>query len=142
MKTETIPGNTQPSVVPQSRNLLYESSVSKLQDMAWRALNIIGKKNNEVVVVCIQVDSSLWRDVVKEVLPNYRIQGIGDSKEHLITYGITNWSFCRIMARHLPEIADDCMEVPPASKVKTIVLSDDGYVIQELLPTRNDRLMH
>jgi hypothetical protein len=135
--TANIPPHAQFSVAAEFRNNMYANSMSRLQHIAWRALNVLGKRNSEFVVICIQVDSP-WRDLVDLLMPGYDWQSIRDKREEPIARGSAGWSICEIVAERLPDIAAVVLEVPPEGKVKVIVLSTGGGTIYELEPKRDN----
>ena len=137
MATATIPENAQLSEAAEFRNTLYMDSMSRLQHAAWRALNVLGMCNDEVVVVCIQVDSH-WRYIVDLLMPGHDWQSIRDMGEEPVARGSAMWGMCKVVAERLPDIATAALELPPPGKVKAIVLSDGGGTIYELEPKRED----
>ncbi len=137
MATATIPESAQLSEAAEFRNTMYINSLSRLQHIAWRALNVHGLRNDQVVVTCIQVDSR-WRDIVDLLMPNYDWQSFRDAGEEPVARGSARWGICEVVAERLPDIADVCLEIPPEGKVKVIVLSDGGGTVYELEPKAED----
>ncbi|OGG65429.1 hypothetical protein A3I99_01610 [Candidatus Kaiserbacteria bacterium RIFCSPLOWO2_02_FULL_45_11b] len=136
MGTAVIPPQAQFSEAAEYRNVMYSQSMPRLQHLAWRALNVHGQRNDEMVAVCIQVDS-VWRDVVDMLMPDQDWQPIRDRGEDPIALGTASWDICQIVAEKLPNIADTALEVPPAGMMKVIVLSDEGCTIYELKPRKD-----
>jgi len=133
MATATIPESAQLSDAAEYRNNMYVDSLARLQHAAWRALNVLGKRNVEVVVICIEVDSR-WRDIVDQLMPGYDWQSIRDAGEKPVARGSAMWPICEVVAERLPDIADVCLEIPAEGMVKAIVLSDGGGTVYELEP--------
>lgn len=133
MATATIPENAQLSDAAEHRNTMYIQSAHRLQHFAWRALNILGKKNNEVVVICIEVDSR-WRDLVEQLMPGYDWDAERVSGRQPIALGSTTWAICKFLAEEFPDLAKVALEVPPEGKAKAVVLDDGGCTIYELEP--------
>ncbi len=137
MATAIIPEGAQLSEAAEYRNNMYLGSLPRLQQIAWRALNVLGKRNDQIVVVCIQVDSR-WRDVVDALMPGYDWQSIRDKGEEPVARGSAMWPICEVVAERLPDIAAVCLEVPTEGMVKAIVLSDGGGTVYELEPKAED----
>jgi hypothetical protein len=108
--------------------------MDRLQHIAWRALNVLGKKNDEIVIVCIQVDDEPWRDIVDLLMPNEDWQQYRDMGMDPIARGSAMWPLCEVMAERLPPIADVIMEKPPEGKVKLIALAKKGGTVYEIEP--------
>lgn len=133
MATAVIPPHAQLSEAAEYRNFMYQSAMSRLQRLAWRALNVLGKKNDEIVVVCIQVDSR-WRDWVDNLMPGHDWDAIRATGADPVAQGTVTWEACKFVAEQFPDIADIALEVPPEGKVKAIVLNDGGCTVYELEP--------
>ena len=103
--TAIIPPSAQLSEAAEFRNTLYVDSMSRLQHAAWRALNVLGMRNDEVVVVCIQVDSR-WRYIVDLLMPGHDWQSIRDMGEEPVARGSAAWGMCEVVAERLPDIAN------------------------------------
>jgi len=137
MATAKIPESAQFSNEAEYRNKMYTQNMLRLQHLAWRALNVLGKKNDEIVVICIQVDS-YWRELADSLVPNCDWQAFRDMGQDPIARGSVTWDICKTLAEELPDISDVIMEVPPKGKVRAIVLSDYGGTVYELEPKPED----
>lgn len=133
MATAVIPPHAQLSEAAEYRNLMYSSAMPRLQRLAWRALHVLGKKNDEIVIVCIQVDSC-WRDLANHLMPGYDWDTIRATGADPVAQGTVTWAVCKFVAEQFPNIADVILEVPPEGKVKVIVLSEGGCTVYELEP--------
>ena len=125
--------NAQFSAAAEHRNTIYRQAMPRLQHLAWRALNVLGKENGEIVIICIQVDSR-WRAMAYHLMPNYDWDSIRAQGAEPIAQGTMLWSVCEMVAKEFPSIASAALEVPPEGKVKAIVLNDGGCTIYELEP--------
>jgi len=133
MATSVIPMNAQFSDAAEHRNTIYSQAMYRLQHLAWRALNVLGKGNGEIVIICIQVDSR-WRATADHLMPNHDWDSIRAQGVEPIARGMVAWSVCEMVAEEFPDIASAVLEVPPEGKVKAIVLNDGGCTIYELEP--------
>lgn len=136
MATAVIPESAQFSEAAEHRNKIYSQMMHRLQHLAWRALNILGKRNDEVTIICIQVDSR-WRDMVDYLMPNHDWDAIRATGAEPIAQGTVSWSVCGMIAKKFPDIAGVALEVPPEGKVKAIVLNDGGCTVYELEPKKS-----
>jgi len=135
MATAIIPEYAQLSKAAEHRNAIYSQTMPRLQHLAWRALTVLGKKNDEVVIICVQVDST-WRDLVDDLMPGHDWDAIRATGAEPIAQGIVLWSLCEFIAQEFPDIAKAVLEVPPPGKMKVIVLNDGGCTIYELEPRK------
>lgn len=137
MATAIIPKSAQLSEAAEFRNTMYINSMSRLQHIAWRALNVHNLANDKFVIVCIEVDSR-WRPIVDQLMPGQDWQAIRDIGEEPMARGSAMWGICEVVAEELPDIADVALEMPPKGKVKVIVLSEGGGTIYEMEPKPED----
>lgn len=134
MATAVIPPKAQLSEAAEYRNFIVSDCMERLQHMAWRALNVLGKQNDEIVIVCIQVDDDRWRDIVDLLMPNEDWQMYRDMGKDPIARGSAMWPLCEVVAERLPPIADVIMEKPPEGKVKLIALAEGGGTVYDIEP--------
>jgi hypothetical protein len=133
MATAIIPPSAQLSEAAEHRNLIFSQNMPRLQNFAWRALNVLNKKNSELVVVCIQVDSR-WRALVDTLMPGYDWDEIRATGVDPLARGTAWWGVCKIVAEEFPDIAHVALEVPEEGKFKAIVLTDEGCTIYDIDP--------
>lgn len=122
------------------RNNMVSQRMDRLQHLAWRAMNVRGMRNDEFVIVCIQVDSP-WRDVVDMLMPNtpeshwqeFREKGMDP-----VANGSTSVGVCDLVAERLPDIAQVIMEVPDQGVVKCIALDEGGCTVYDIKPVQNE----
>jgi len=133
MATGIIPPNAQLSEAAKYRDELYKNSYSRLQHLTWRAVNVHGKSNTEIVAVCIQVDSK-WRALVDHLMPGQDWQAVRDSGIDPIAHGTAGWDVCTIVAAMCPSIANEATEKPSEGYFKVFVLADGGATIFEIEP--------
>lgn len=133
MAIATIPKSAQLSDAAEHRNTMYMQVAHRLRHFAWRALNVLGKKNSEIAVICIEVDSR-WRDWVEHIMPGHDWDAVRASGMQPVAQGTVTWAACKFIAKEFPDLAEVTMEVPPEGKVKAIVLNDGGCTIYELVP--------
>ena len=108
-------------------------SLERLQNFAYNAKYIHQKNNDEIVIVCIKVDSK-WRPIVDALMPNYYWQKIRDQGLEPIARGSALFNICEIIAEMLPDIKDILMEVPPKDYYKCIALDDTGCTVYDIQP--------
>ena len=137
MATATIPENAQLSEEAEYRNTIYRQAAHRLQHLAWRALVVLGKKNCEFAIFCIQVDSR-WRALVDHVMPGQDWDVIRATGADPMAQGIISWAVCTFVAKEFPDIASIALEVPPPGKMKVVVLTDGGCTIYEIEPKPED----
>jgi hypothetical protein len=133
MATANIPPSAQLSKAAEYRNLMYSQAMPRLQHFAWRALNLLGKKSNEVVLVCIQVDSR-WRGVVDMIMPGKDWDSVRATGADPVALGTVEWSFCELVAEEFPDLANMAFEVPDEGCMKAFVLTEEGCTIYDLTP--------
>lgn len=121
------------SEAAEFRNGLYLQALPRLQNLAYRALYVYGKKNSEIAVICIEVDSK-WRGWVDQLMPGYDWESVRATGALPIAQGTVTWPACEFVAEQFPDIAHIAREVPPEGKMKAIVLCDNGCTIYELEP--------
>ena len=131
--TANIPPHAQLSAAAEDRNHIYNQAAHRLQHLAWRALNVLGKKNTEIAVVCIEVDSQ-WRELADALMPNHDWDQIRATGARPVAQGTVTWAICELVANEFPDMADVAREAPPEGKVKAIVLNEGGCTIYELEP--------
>lgn len=133
MATANIPASAQLSDAAEHRNGMYTQVAHRLQHLAWRALNVHNKKNDEIVVICIEVDSR-WRAWVEHIMPGHDWDAVRASGRQPVAHATLTWEACVFIAQEFPDLAKVAMEVPPEGKAKAIVLDDGGCTIYELEP--------
>ena len=131
MATCVIPEHAQLSPEAEYRNTIYADSYERLQHFVHRAFNIFEMSNNEVVAVCIQVDSR-WKYIVDQLMPSHDWQEYRDRGEEPIARGTATWSLCEVVAEQFPDITDVLLEKPTEGMAKVIVLSDGGCTVYEI----------
>lgn len=133
MATAHIPPSALLSDAAEHRNMMYIQVAHRLQHLAWRALNVLDKKNDKIVVICIEVDSC-WRGWAEHIMPDHDWDSVRVSGKHPVAHATLTWEACEFIAQEFPDLAKAALEVPPEGKVKAIVLDDGGCSIYELEP--------
>lgn len=121
------------SEAARKRHAMVACNIERLQHFAYRAKCVLGKSNEDVVVVCIQVDSD-WRPLVDALMPNTNWQKFRDLGQEPIARGTALFSICEVVAKRMPEIADVLMEKPGDGLYKCIALDDGGCTVYEIEP--------
>lgn len=131
--TQHIPDSAQFSESAEHRNMLFTSSLLRLQHLAFRAFNVLSKRNDEIVAVCIEVDSC-WRPLVDTLMPNADWDTIRASGAEPVARGTAGWGVCQIVADAFPDLAVTALEKPDKGVMKAIVLNNGGCTIYDLNP--------
>jgi len=133
MATAIIPEKAQFSEEADRRNNLLSSNMTRLQHIAYRGLAVRNWKNDEFIIVMIEVDSQ-WRALADRLVPNENWQNYRDQGLEPFAQGSASWATCNVIAKLLPNIADVVMEKPSDGMIKAIVLTDDGGTVFEIEP--------
>ena len=115
------------------RHEMVAQGIRQLQHLAYRAKSIHGQKNDEVVVVCIKMDSG-WRPIVDALMPGYNWQEIRNLGQEPIARGTAYFSVCQAIAKRLPGIANVLLEKPNDGYYKCIALDEGGCTVHEIQP--------
>jgi hypothetical protein len=113
------------------RKKLFEKHLPDLQIAAMKTVAELGLKNNEFIALIIQVDSG-WRTIVDKMMPGYNWQAVRDEGKEPIVKGVTHWSFCEFVAKHVHGIAGPALALPIDDRVKAFVLSHQGASVFEI----------
>ncbi len=133
MATTHIPPNAQLSDAAEFRNIVFANSLPRLQHLAWRAINVLGKQNSEIVIICIEVDSR-WRDLANQLMPNKDWDAIRATGAAPFARGSVLWGICEMIAEEFPDLAEIAREIPREGIVKAVILTDGGCTIYDLEP--------
>lgn len=133
MNGQTTPIGMNLSASAEKRHDMVSQSMEALEHFAYRALYVLNLKNDEVVVVCIKVDSQ-WRDIVDMLMPDTNWQQWRDKGQEPVARGSAMFRLCHILAQRLPDITDVLLERPPDGKVKCIALDEGGCTVYEIVP--------
>jgi hypothetical protein len=117
----------------KKRHFMVLDSMERLQHFAYRAKNVHKQTNEEVVVVCIQVDSE-WRPIVDALMPNQNWQEIRDLGQEPVARGTAYFPICEVVAERLPDIAAVLLEKPSEGRYKCIALDKGGCTVYEIDP--------
>lgn len=131
--TKCIPYSAQFSDAAAHRNFLFQDSFQRLQHFAFRASNVLGKKNDEVVLVCIEVDTE-WRGLVDMLMPGHDWDKVRDSGLDPIARGSAGWGVCEIVADVFPTMRGVALSKPDEGVFKAIVLNHGGCTIYDITP--------
>ena len=125
------------------RNELFRKTMPFLQSLAWHALNKQGRGNDEVALVCIDIDSS-WRDVIDRFLPSQDWEELrkGSNGKSSVVVGCFDWEICEIIADRLPDLADIILAVPREGVVHAIILARGGGAVYEIKPEMLPPTLH
>ena len=121
------------SEAAEKRNEMVAQCIESLQHLAYRAENVHGMKSDEFVVVCIKVDS-FWRDIVDLLMPDADWQQFRGLGQEPVVRGTVSFSFCKLIARRLPDIADLLLEKPTTGMARCIALDEGGGTVYEIEP--------
>jgi len=130
----TIPPEVKLSEGGKYRNHLVSCYMDILQHIAWKDLNILNKKNSEIVLVCIQVDDKNWRDIVEQLMPDQDWQQVRDQGIDPVLYGSATWPLCEVLAERLPGSRDLLLKKPSEGLVKLFALAEGGCTVYEVTP--------
>lgn len=131
--TKYIPQSAQFSDAAEHRNFIFQDSFQRLQHFAFRASNVFGRKNDEVVIVCIEVDTD-WRWLVDMLMPEHDWNKIRDSGLGPIARGSAGWGVCDIVADAFPSMKEVALSKPDTGVFKAIVLNYGGCTIYDIAP--------
>ncbi|MDB5224822.1 MAG: hypothetical protein JWO43_444 [Candidatus Adlerbacteria bacterium] len=112
---------------------MMQTCALRLAEMAHRALHIKGLRRDQVVMVCIKVDSR-WRWIVDQLMPGADWQQYRDQGQEPVARGSAMWPICEAVADELPDLKDALLEIPAEGRVKVIALDDGGGTVYEIIP--------
>lgn len=121
------------SEAAQKRHDMVIQYYERLQHHAFRAQSIRNRKNDDVVVVCIKVDSP-WRPIVDALMPGYDWQKIRDQRLEPVALGTADFPICEVVAERMPEIAEVLLETPKEGYYKCIALDEGGCTVYDIEP--------
>jgi hypothetical protein len=130
-----IPPHAQLSPGAEFRHDMFIQSTDRLRRMARKALTVTGKKNNECVAVCIEVDdpTQRWKYIVDALMPHEDWSKVRKKKIQPVARGIALWSVCTVIAKELPELQKVLLEVPfQTTVIKVIVLGKGGCTVYDM----------
>lgn len=133
MTVQSKPFGMDLSPAAQKRHAMVTDSYERLQHLAFRAQSVHDLKNDEVVVVCIKVDTE-WRPVVDALMPGANWQQHRDLGLEPAARGTAKFPICEVIAEKLPGIADALMKKPKKGLYKCIVLDEGGGTVYEIEP--------
>ncbi len=105
----------------------------QLRHSAWTALHVQGKRNDEIISLCIEANSGPWDNMIRELLPDF-IQKSCREEESQIVSGTAPWSVVEYLARTIPRFADKLLQKPPSGKVKLLIMSGSSFTVGLLEP--------
>lgn len=103
----------------------------ELQEAAWRAVNEHHKRNDEIVMLCVQVDDECWRGIVDLIMPDYDWE---NPKRAKVVQGAVAWELCEKVAKVLPSISTLVTEKPAPGQFKLLVLAEGGCTVLKIEP--------
>jgi len=139
MSAQVMPIGMDLSEAAKKRHKMIVDSMGRLQHFAYRAKFIHELTNEDVVVVCIKVDSD-WRPIVDALMPGHNWQEIRDLGQEPVARGTACFSICEVVADILPDIADVLLEKPSDNCYKCIVLDEGGGIVYEIKPIQQTQL--
>ena len=124
------------------RLVLLQANNTKLKHLAWQVLIEQGRKNSDVVLVCIQVDS-IWKYVVDELMPGNeeRWQEVRDNGNMPNVVGTMLWDFCHQIADDYPDLSKGLLKEPEDGVVKGLVLTSHGCLVIDVEPKVNSQML-
>lgn len=138
MSAQSTPIGIDLSLAAEKRNNMLIQCMDRLQHLAYRALCVLGKKNSEVVAVCIHVDDARWRYIVDMLMPNHDWQQYRDLGQEPVARGTASFGLCELLADELPDIADVLRQVPEEGVMKAIVLAEGGCTVYDIKPKQEE----
>jgi len=117
----------------EKRHKMVEQSIERLQHFAFRAKFVHKQENDEIVVVCIKVDSE-WRPIVDVLMPDYNWQEIRDRLQEPVARGTAFFPICEMIAKKFPNLANVLLEKPTDGYYKCIALDEGGCTVYEIEP--------
>lgn len=124
----------------KKRHSMVLQCLERLQNFAYRAKNVHGLSNDEVVVVCIKVDSD-WRPIVDALMPREDWQRFRDAGMEPVARGTASFPICEVVAERLPDIADVVLEKPSDGLYKLLALDEGGCTVYEIQPIADDHAL-
>jgi hypothetical protein len=120
----------------KKRHDMVIQCLDRLQNFAHRAKHLHGLANDEVVIVCIKVDSD-WRSIVDDLMPGADWQQFRDIGLEPVARGTATFPICEIIAERLPDVSDVLLETPSEGHFKLIALDEGGCTVYEIEPIAN-----
>lgn len=133
MKTIRYTNGEDLSDAGRKRHAMVTDNIDRLQHFAYRAKSVHGLTNEDVIVVCIKVDSK-WRSLVDELMPNQDWQRFRDMGMEPVARGTVLFPVCEDLAKQLPDLADTLLEKPEDGRYKCIALDEGGCTVYEIDP--------
>lgn len=117
----------------ESRQILYDLNRQRLAELAFRAIQR-GRKNDEIMIVCIDVDDPVWSFLVDELMPGYDWQSIRDRGEKPVARGSVSAIMAELLSDFVPNLAQALVGPPPSGHVRVAVLGAGGASIYLTVP--------
>ena len=136
-------GHTPLSDAAEHRNNIALEMMHRLQHFAWKAVHIHNNRNDEVVVICIHVDSR-WRWLADELMPGNEAgwQAQRSAGKQPIALGLVLFDIVVGLAGVFPDIRDVLLETPESGVYKGIVLDDGGCTVIDVAPKEDTGVPH
>jgi hypothetical protein len=118
------------------REEFFQLNKSRLEALAYRAINIKGKNPSEFMVICIDVDDPTWTEVVDVLMPNYDWDQFRDRGEKPVARGSIPMIWSEYISKVVPDVAPAFKELPKGM-VFGIVLASKGASVYLIDPTQH-----
>lgn len=126
------------SVEAKRRHSMVVQSLDRLQHFAYRAKSVHNQSADEMIVICIKVDSK-WRWIVDKLMPGQNWQKIRDLGQEPVALGTADISLCKVVAEILPGFANVLLEKPIDGHYKCVALDEGGATVYDILPIEDKK---
>lgn len=134
MGAQTSPIGMDQSPAAARRNEMVSQCMDRLQHLAYRAMHVRGQRNDEFVIVCIEVDSR-WRGLVDRLMPDADWQRYRDMDQAPVAQGAVSLDVCAIIAEQCPEVIpalETLWQPLPPEKANCVALDEGGCTVYEI----------
>jgi hypothetical protein len=119
------------------RDNFFQSNKSKLERLAYRAINIHKKEASEFLVICIDVDDSTWTGVVDALMPNEDWNRYRNRGEKPVALGSIPMFWTDYISKVVPDVAQCFKKELPKGMVFGVVLASKGASVYYVDPAQH-----
>lgn len=129
------------------RSFLIGDSLERLEELAHRAVHVLGNSPNVVSLVVIDVNDASWTALVEALMPNENWQAYRDRGEIPVARGSIYREVVEYICGCCPDIRQVLHKPAPLGYLYTFVLAAKGasvYLVpyEAVTDERNDDVLH
>lgn len=134
MENSTDSNWQQQDLVSKIHATILNLSAQFIQSSAHKAIYVQERKNDEFVILCVEVDDGFGSKLVQEMMPDENWQQIRDRGEKPLMQWIGSASMCYDLAEDLPDLEKELTEPPPSHAIKVIIIASGACKIYYVKP--------